>query len=593
MLRILCLLSCFGAVFCGGIGLGEPLLQYPASTRTSIAYGNNAFLARFAAAPLAATVHQGIIAQPLAAHTAITATAAPLLAARTAIAAAPVVHETVAAVHNGIIAQPLAAHTAITATAAPILAARTAVAAPAVAVAAAPVVSSVHHVPAVAQVPVTKYEAQPAVIQNVVDVANPKVATRKFEIRRPAIQKEFYDIEERVVVRPAGSAVVELDQPISKNQRGPTLVSPVGAAAAVRTVPYATHLHTQAFLPALPALSIQSYPVQGPTLQQPEITSPGASPIQQQPTGPSTARPESDQSQFDDSDSVSVENPEFGTARIAQQQQQDQRQDSLLQQRLFEQSIAQAEARSQLEYQAQAQAQAREAAQQEVQARAQAQQEAQARAQAQQEAQAQANARAQQEYQARARAQAQQQILDQQQVIDQLQARLRSQEATQRQSPEPAPVRENVQISSRTGEARFGDITLSRASVQEIPSVRNLPEVELSNQARLIALLTERGPVSEVRSGVDGLDSRVRARVLSATPAPPNVQARDEKVSTRRVVVNRPIQTVQEVDVVEPFTKIERVAVNQPAFIKTARLGVANVATSVPVHTYAHAHYAF
>lgn len=35
--------------------------------------------------------------------------------------------------------------------------------------------------------------------------------TRRYQIRRPAIQKEFFDIEEKVVIRPAGSALIELD----------------------------------------------------------------------------------------------------------------------------------------------------------------------------------------------------------------------------------------------------------------------------------------------------------------------------------------------------------------------------------------------
>lgn len=42
------------------------------------------------------------------------------------------------------------------------------------------------------------------------------VNTKKYEIRRPAIRKEFYDIEEKVIVRPAGTALIELDPPFSK-----------------------------------------------------------------------------------------------------------------------------------------------------------------------------------------------------------------------------------------------------------------------------------------------------------------------------------------------------------------------------------------
>lgn len=43
-----------------------------------------------------------------------------------------------------------------------------------------------------------------------------QVKTRRYQIRRPAIKKEFYDIEEKVVIRPAGSALIELDTPISE-----------------------------------------------------------------------------------------------------------------------------------------------------------------------------------------------------------------------------------------------------------------------------------------------------------------------------------------------------------------------------------------
>lgn len=43
-----------------------------------------------------------------------------------------------------------------------------------------------------------------------------QVKTRRYQIRRPAIKKEFYDIEEKVIIRPAGSALIELDTPISK-----------------------------------------------------------------------------------------------------------------------------------------------------------------------------------------------------------------------------------------------------------------------------------------------------------------------------------------------------------------------------------------
>ncbi|XP_073980742.1 uncharacterized protein [Rhodnius prolixus] len=665
MLGILYLLSCVGAVLCGTVEVAGPFVQDAA--RTSIAYGNTAFLERYGfgtpfggaafTTPYLAGVQGGVVGAPLAAHVAHSGVVAPFLAARTGVAAPfAAVGAPVAAVSSPLLAArtavaapaydvapvaavtaaPFTAHAAVAAPVAavssPLLATRTAVAAqaydvapvaavtaapftahaavaaPFAQVAAAPVVSTVSHVPGVAQVPVTKIEAHQALIQNVVDVAKTNLASRKFEIRRPAIQKEFYDIEERVSVRPAGSAVVELDQPISKNQRGPTVISPAPeplvSSAPLRALPVAHAVQSPAFLPSLGAVPVHSYPG---TPLQPVIPSVGVTAVPTRPVGPvgpSTPRPVlPDLPESDDTESISVENPEFGRARFGQQQQIQRagQLDGVQIQRIFEQSRAQAEAGAQQEIQARAKILADERAQLEVQARARAQAEERAQQEILARARTLADERAQQEVEARARIQAQQQLIEQQQFFEhqqqQLLARLRSQQPLQRQSVEPAPVRENVEAAFRSGEVRQGGVFsggLARVSAQagEIASVRNLPEVEHSNQARLIALLTERGPVTEVRSG-NGFDGRVRARVLSATPAPLDALAQDEKVSTRRVVVNRPIQTVQEVDVVEPFTKIERVAVQQPALVKTARLGVANVPTAVPVHTYTHAHYAF
>jgi len=44
-------------------------------------------------------------------------------------------------------------------------------------------VPTVHHVPAVADVPIKTYEHTPAVIHKVLDVAKPAIQTRKFEVR--------------------------------------------------------------------------------------------------------------------------------------------------------------------------------------------------------------------------------------------------------------------------------------------------------------------------------------------------------------------------------------------------------------------------
>ncbi|KAL5293106.1 hypothetical protein ACFFRR_011716 [Megaselia abdita] len=63
----------------------------------------------------------------------------------------------------------------------------------------------------------------PAVVQKKVNVVTPVVRKTTYEIRKPAIEKQFFDIEERVIVRPAGTVVVELDGPISKQTKGETI----------------------------------------------------------------------------------------------------------------------------------------------------------------------------------------------------------------------------------------------------------------------------------------------------------------------------------------------------------------------------------
>lgn len=49
----------------------------------------------------------------------------------------------------------------------------------------------------------------------------PKITT--YEIRRPAVQKQFYDIEQRIIVRPAGTYILESHPPVSKVAKLETL----------------------------------------------------------------------------------------------------------------------------------------------------------------------------------------------------------------------------------------------------------------------------------------------------------------------------------------------------------------------------------
>ena len=369
-------------------------------------------------------------------------------------------------------------------------------------------VPTVHHVPGVADVPVTRVEAQPGVIQKVVDVAKPAVSTRKFQLRRPAIQKQFYDIEERVVVRPAGSALVELEEPLAKIQKGPAVISPVApvAVAAAPFHPAPVPVATPVAVAPLPApepvlVSTTPAPVFGPV--------PGPGPVALQ-----------------DEEAVVVDNPDF-SARAA----------------LSAES-----------HQLEAEQRALSIQQQELQAR-------------------------------------------QLELISRREHLSRANIAPPPPAPGPLPnigrphSRAGPAVEIHANGAPLDIIPEARVGPDVVPSVRALsPEVNQANQQRLIQLLTARGGVAEVdfgRAGPSPLPvgdaGPVRARVLSATPAPPHSVPAGERVSTRRVVVSRPIETIQDIDVVEPVTKLERIAVNHPTVFKSVHHDVARVPTSVPV----------
>lgn len=58
---------------------------------------------------------------------------------------------------------------------------------------------------------VIESEPEPVEIEKKINIVTPAVKKTIYEIRKPAIEKQFFDIEEKVVVRPAGTAVVELE----------------------------------------------------------------------------------------------------------------------------------------------------------------------------------------------------------------------------------------------------------------------------------------------------------------------------------------------------------------------------------------------
>lgn len=140
------------------------------------------------------------------------------------------------------------------------------------------------------------------------------------------------------------------------------------------------------------------------------------------------------------------------------------------------------------------------------------------------------------------------------------------------------------------GEGIHGEVIHGEAHLGQVVDPAHYSHSEAQeNQQKLIKLLTAKGGVAEVGFGRAGHAEHVgdagfsKARVLSATPSPYHEPV-EEKVNTRRIVVSKAVHTLQEIDVVEPATKIEQVAINTPTYIKTARVGVQRVQTSVPVY---------
>ncbi|KAJ9594248.1 hypothetical protein L9F63_014325 [Diploptera punctata] len=511
-------------------GLAAGPLQYAAAAHAvepaAVEIGYAGAPAVTAAPPLAYAGHAvgAVTAAPpvaYAGHAFGAVTAAPPVAyagpAVAAVTAAPPVAYAAPAPAPIAYAAPAPAHLAYAAPA------QAAVGYAAAAVPAVAAVPTVHHVPGVADVPVTRVEAQPGVIQKIVDVAKPAVSTRKFQLRRPAIEKKFYDIEERVIVRPAGSALVELEEPHAKIQQGPAVINPVGVALGpVAAAPVAVGHPVPAAPIPLPVQPISITPSPAPVFVS---TTPA-------PIGGDFGGPSPGPAAFQDDESVVVDNPDFAarSSLAAENHQLDAEQHAL------------------------------DAEQQRLQAR-------------------------------------QQNIFARRQHV--AQARTHTEALPAGPAPVPLPGlgrsgpahHGGPGVEVRANGAPLDVIPHARAGPDVVPSVRALsPEVNQANQQRLIQLLTARGGVAEVGFGRAGPSEGpvgdagpVRARVLSATSAPPHAAPAGERVSTRRVVVSRPIETVQDIDVVEPVTKLERVAINQPTLFKTVHHDVARVPTSVPV----------
>ncbi|KAH8379087.1 hypothetical protein KR009_003041 [Drosophila setifemur] len=87
---------------------------------------------------------------------------------------------------------------------------------------------------------------QRPLVTKTIQIVQPALKAKKYEVRHPAIQKEFYDIEERVVIKPAGTLVVELEHPVAKIPKGETLL-PLGHPHPAVAAAYSNNHNGQSY----------------------------------------------------------------------------------------------------------------------------------------------------------------------------------------------------------------------------------------------------------------------------------------------------------------------------------------------------------
>lgn len=507
-----------------------------------------------------------------------------------------------------------------------------------------PHVAPVYQVPTV---PVLKYTTQPRYVQRLVDVTNAQVAVAKLQVRRPAIQKQFYDIEERTIVRPVGSAVLELDEPVSKQFVSPfsvvpaghhstaqfhrPLLYPVGSYPLVSYGPlqvpvqhYPVSIQSPQQYPIIPQplqpypsipLLPQQYPStsqqpqQYPTISQPPQQFPSipqppqqypttSQPPQQVPTIPQVPqepdntepRPpqqfpfepqpspeDSFNTEFDSSDSVVVDNPDFTKSSKSNDDESlnDNKNEGSFDE--FEREVLSDKSES-----TEKNTEQDRVVQNIINDFENLQLLRMFSSQTGSERPLQ---RSQQRPNFRV-------LLEPPKILErpqQTQTKPSDETNSFQRSKETGlgdsltQTLNNIETSSQrapssTTETELPSLyrsylnhlrdnqlsdTKAHSTDEVIPSVRQLsPEQSQENQRKLLELLTGRGEVSEVGLARSG-ESAVRGRVLSVTPAPPCAEG-EERVNTRRVVVSRPVHTVEEVHVQRPFTQVQRVAVHEP-----------------------------
>ena len=396
-----------------------------------------------------------------------------------------------------------------------------------------------------------------------------------------------------MIIRPAGSALVEFDEPISKLQRGPAVLSEAASPIAVAPSPYSHQFVSQ---PSAYANSPSS-PSAIPFAPHAPVYDTVTPVISHAPTSHVHNPSPVISTSLTDEESVRVDNANFRGAQFRGSQHasiQSQNQlGSGIDTQLSHGTLFRSTPRLN---------------EKQVASRGQ-------------ELQQQENLLRDHQEQSQL---IEEQLEQQQQLqLQQQQQQLQLQQQQQLRQPKQQQYsRSSVpNIISRLNGAPFESIARSQAhndSPSLLPSTRSSPDQSRSNQQKLIDLLTARGGVAEVRTkktlghcclseterktiliyfffqiqvgfGRDGSSSligdvgNVRARVLSVTPTPEYAETTGERVSTRRVVVSKPAETLQEIDVLEPATKFERISVQHPTLFKTAHLDHVQVHGSVAV----------
>lgn len=375
-----------------------------------------------------------------------------------------------------------------------------------------PIIHTHAVLPAQPIVPVAHIHAQPALLHKQIDIPTQAFKTSKYQVRRPAIQKQFYDIEERVIIRPAGSAVVELDPPHAKIHQGTILT---------------------------PGISLLGAPIH----QDQQITSPAPENQQQETQQQNQQQQQQQQQQENTEDTITVEaaprsQTDISYARSGSIQSNIQTEIPQLteNQRLYiHQLLGDMTPQQILNNNNQF---------------------------ARQQTSTEGTTTEQQTTQ---------EVSTTTQNFEQTTTESAKQESSNDQNQQNQPLfRQSNNINVRFNNAQE-QIARNIGS-----NVVNQRFIDLFTARQGIAEIANQNSLQKSNNQVD--NTFVRGRIISAEnnindlAKNANNNLPQENVNTRRIVVARPIETVQEVHVVEPVTKVHRVTVQQPALLKSTHL---------------------